>query len=266
MKKNVLIILSVFGLVFGTQAQDSELPPMVAGKCYAKCYIPDVWETNTEQVLVKEASTSIRTTPPTYRTETEQVLTKEASKRLVAVPAEYEYVTETKKVKEENVVWVRKRDRNCQSADPRDCMILCAETEPARYETYKRRVVKTPATTREVEIPAEYKTITKKLVDKPAGSEVVDIPAEYKTVTNRVLVKKGGYTEWREVVCGGGTDRGLMTRVQKALRDKGYDIGPSGIDGIMGSDTRAALLKFQSDNSLPQGQLDLKTLEALGVN
>jgi len=145
-------------------------------------------------------------------------------------------------------------------------MILCAETEPARYETYKRRVVKTPATTRSVDIPAEYKTISKKLVDRPAGSEVVDIPAEYKTVTNRVMVKKGGYTEWREVVCGGGSNRSLMTNVQKALRDKGYDIGPAGIDGVMGSDTRAALLKCQSDNNLPQGQLDLKTLEALGVN
>lgn len=266
MKKNVLIILSVFGLVFGTQAQDSELPPLVDGKCYAKCYIPDVWETNTEQVMVKEASSSIRTTPPTYRTETEQVMVKEASKRLVAVPAAYEYITETKKVKDENLVWVRKRDNNCQSADPRDCMILCAETEPARYETYKKRVVGTAATTREVDIPAEYKTVSKKMLDKPATTQVVDIPAEYKTVTNRVLVKKGGYTEWREVVCGGGSNRAVMTNVQKALRDKGYDLGPAGIDGIMGKDTRAALLKFQGDNNLPQGQLDLKTLEALGVN
>ena len=266
MKKNVLIILSVFGLVFGVQAQDNELPPLVAGKCYAKCYIADVWETNTEQIMVREASSSIKTTPPTYRTETEQVMVKEASKRLVSVPATYDYLTETKKVKEENVVWVRKRDNNCQSVNPTDCMILCAETEPARYETYKKRVVATPATTREIEIPAEYKTVNKRMLDSPATSQVVDIPAEYKTVTNRVLVKKGGYTEWREVVCGGGSNRALMTNVQKTLRDKGYDIGPPGIDGVMGKYTRAALLKYQIDNSLPQGQLDVKTLESLGVN
>ena len=53
--------------------------PGEPGKCYAKCLIPDQYETITEQVLVKEASQRVEVVPAVYETVTEQVLSKEAS-------------------------------------------------------------------------------------------------------------------------------------------------------------------------------------------
>ena len=67
----------------------------------------------------------------------------------------------------------------------------------------------------------------------------------------------------------GNTNRGMMGRqdvkgVQEALRDKGFDPGPT--DGVMGSQTRAALRSFQQSKNLrATGQLDADTAEQLGV-
>jgi peptidoglycan hydrolase-like protein with peptidoglycan-binding domain len=47
------------------------------------------------------------------------------------------------------------------------------------------------------------------------------------------------------------------------LKDAGYDPGP--IDGILGYQTKSALIKFQKANNLPEGRLDIETLKKLGV-
>ncbi|OWY26231.1 cell envelope biogenesis protein OmpA, partial [Sphingobacteriales bacterium UPWRP_1] len=57
---------------------DGDLPPnAVAGKCYAKCLIPDQYETVTEQILLKEAGSRIEVVPAVYETANEQLLVKE---------------------------------------------------------------------------------------------------------------------------------------------------------------------------------------------
>jgi len=97
-----------------------------------------------------------------------------------------------------------------------------------------------------------------------ASTREIEIPAEYTTVTKRQLVKKGGFTEWREVVCNYKVTAELNRQIQIALRDRGYNPGP--IDNIIGTQTKAALVKFQKDNGLPIGSLDVETMKALGVN
>jgi peptidoglycan hydrolase-like protein with peptidoglycan-binding domain len=59
-------------------------------------------------------------------------------------------------------------------------------------------------------------------------------------------------------------DRGDIKKVQKTLRDKGYDPGP--IDGVMGSQTRGAISQYQKSENLPvTGHLDVQTAGGLGV-
>jgi peptidoglycan hydrolase-like protein with peptidoglycan-binding domain len=59
-------------------------------------------------------------------------------------------------------------------------------------------------------------------------------------------------------------NRGNIKKVQETLRDKGYDPGP--IDGIMGSQTRAALSQYQKAQNLPvTGHVDAETAGKLGV-
>lgn len=250
--------------------------------------IPAAFETVTERIMVKAAATRIETIPAEYETVTEKVLKKAAGQRLIAVPAEYATETDRREVSPATTKWVKRRaDKNCLSENPDDCLVWCLVEVPAKYETITKtvlksaattksveipaeyqtltkQVVKTPATTRTIELPAEYKNITKTVVKTPATTRTIEIPAEYKTVSIRKLVKKGGFSEWREVLCPKDVSVAKIRQIQAALREKGYNPGP--IDNIFGSQTKAALIKYQKANGLPVGSLDTETLKSLGVN
>ncbi len=181
------------------------------GKCYAKCLIADQYETVTEQVLLKEASSRIEIVPAVYQTAeeqilvkeayrvleivpaqfttvTEELLVKEASSRLDYVPPTYETVTEQILVQPATTKWTKGRaDANCLSQNPEDCKVWCLTEIPAQYKTVTRQVLKSPATTSENPIPAEYKTITKAVVQTPAATQEREVPAEYRNVTKQVL-------------------------------------------------------------------------------
>jgi hypothetical protein len=45
---------------------------------------------------------------------------------------------------------------------------------------------------------------------------------------------------------------GKVEAVQQALVDAGYNIGPTGVDGVFGKYTRGAVLKYQKDNGIKQ--------------
>ena len=138
------------------------------------------------------------------------------------------------------------------------------EVIPAEYTTVTRRVIKTPASTREEVIPAEFATVTRRVVKTPATTRTIDVPAEYQTLTKRRLVSEGGFSEWREVLCGNKVTDYTVRQIQSALRSRGYDPGPA--DNVMGARTKSALTKYQQDNGLPVGNMDLKTLESLGID
>jgi regulator of extracellular matrix RemA (YlzA/DUF370 family) len=309
--KKVLLTMFALAAFFGAQAQDGLPTDATPGKCYAKCYIPDQWKTETERVMVKEASTKKISVPAKFETRTERVLIKEASTRLTVIPAKYETRTERVLVKEASKVvtpvaakyetrterilvepattkWVKQKDAMCRSENSDDCIVWClvevapqyktvtkrvlvspattTEREiPAQYKTVTKRVLVSPAKTVETQVPAQYTTVTKKVQVSPATSNTVEIPAEYKTVTKRVLVKKGGFSEYREVVCAKYVTNDLVRQVQIALMAKGYSVGPARDDNILGKDTRAALIKYQKDNALPVGNLNKETLKHLGV-
>ena len=57
--------------------------------------------------------------------------------------------------------------------------------------------------------------------------------------------------------------RSDVKRLQKALNDLGFSVGPA--DGIPGKRTKSALATFQRIKSLPVGAPDAATLSALGV-
>ena len=251
--------------------------------------IPAVYETVTEQVIAKEASTRIEVIPAVYETVSEQILATDASTRIVPVAAVYETVTETIEIAPATTKWVKgDADPNCLSANPDDCRVMClvdvpAKTKtvtkrvlktpatsstldvPAKYKTVTRRALKTAASTRSVEVPAVYKTVTKRVLKSPAATREIEIPAVHRDVTKTVLVSKGGWGTWKEVVCAKQITPKLVRAVQASLEAKGYDVGPHGLDNVLGVDTKAALRKFQTDNKLPVGNLNVETMSALGV-
>ncbi|MFK8103295.1 MAG: peptidoglycan-binding protein [Saprospiraceae bacterium] len=250
--------------------------------------VPAVYETVTEQVLAKEGAVKYKVIPATFKTVSEKMMIEPEKRKLRTIPAKY--TTQTRQVLEtpERGQWVRKKKSpNCFSQNPDDCYVACYEKIPAKYRTETFQVLASAATTTEDIIPAKYKTVTKKVVDQPARVEEIPVEAVYKTITKKVLVspeatreitipavyttikekrlvKEGGYTVWTEVLCAEKTTSNKVMQVQKALKGMGYNPGP--IDGVMGVQTQTALRQFQTDKSLPLGNLNMETLKALDVN
>ena len=249
--------------------------------------IPAKYSTQTEKVMVKEGGKTYKVIPATYKNVTEQVLVEPEKKIVKTIPAKYRTETERVMVSPARGEWVRKmKDPNCFSENADDCFILCYEEVPAVYRTESKQVLVSEAQTVEEVIPAKYKTVTKRVVDEPARTvevpidpvynnvttsvKVADekvneevIPAVYKTVSERKLVKKGGYTVWTEILCADQTTSATVRKIQEALKRDGYNAGPT--DGVMGLQTQTAIKQYQVDKNLPVGNLNLKTLESLGL-
>ncbi len=298
-----------------THSQDvpfSDLPANHEyGKCYAKCHIPDQYETvnvsvlvkpsykqivkvpaeydtKSEQILVRESSISYKNIPATYKSVTEQIVEEAERTEIKTVPAQYRTASRQILVTEAHGEWVKKQKApNCFSKNPEDCYVVCFEEVPAKYrtETYQEEV--TPARTEQITIPARFTTITKRVVDQPARTEQITIPAEYRTINRRVvvqpasasevvveavyktvqekrLVKQGGYSVWTEILCSSKTTTPNISRIQQSLKDKGLYDGP--VDGVLGVKTQTALKQYQINNNLPAGNLNMETLNSLGVN
>lgn len=198
-------------------AEPMGLPPGAQpGECYVREVVPAQYETVTETVLTKAASSRIEVTPAQYQDVEEQVLVRPASTRLEAVPpvfkeveeqmlvgpattrqepvpATYRTVTERILVRPAYTVWKRSSEltaaeRAQQVIDPNAGDILCLVQVPDEFKTVTSEVLVTPATTREVQVPAEYTTVRKNVLVTPATTREVEVPAEYRTVMVRKMV------------------------------------------------------------------------------
>lgn len=246
-------------------ASDMQYPPnAIPGKCYARCIAPDQVEIKEEQVIDKPASFKIERIPARYETVYDTVVIKPAYKKNVITPAVYETITEDKLITPGSQKWVKgKADKNCLSSNPKDCEVWCLKEVPAVYEKVTRKVEKVAAVSNEIEVPAVTKVLPRKKLVEAARENKIEIPATYKTVMTKVVTAKGGYQEWKEVMCEQNVTDNKVAEIQSALKREGYDPGP--IDNQMGGKTKEALIKFQQDKGLPVGNLNLETLKSLGV-
>ena len=293
MRKSFPFFFLLMAFAFSATAQDDipfdDLPPTTEyGKCYAKCKIPDQYETVevqvlvsperttlskvpaqyetiTEQVLVKEGGVNYKTIPATFRTVEEQVMVEPERTRLKTIPAQYRTESYQVLVSEARGQWTKKKKSpNCFSSNPDDCYVVCWEEIPAQYRTETRTITVSEATTAETVIPAVYKTVKRRQLVSPETVTQNLVPAKYTTKKERRLVKQGGFTVWTEILCESKTTSGKVSAVQTALKERGYDPGP--IDGVMGIQTQAAMKQYQTDNGLPVGNMNLETLKSLKVD
>jgi len=247
--------------------------------------IPAVYKTVTKKVVAKPVQTRKVKTPPVYKTVTVQELVKPASSKTIPVPAKYKTVTKTKKVSNGQYGWTNSPS-NCAnaistgyaaangtgntagagsklsaSAKPTGNKVCLTET-PAKYNRVSKRVVATPARTKVITTPPKYTTVKVKKLIAPATEKRIKIPATYKTVTKRRMVADG-YAKWVQVVCKANMGKPTIQRVQRALKDAGYYHGP--IDGIWGSESKAATRAYQKAKGLPVAGLTVETMNSLGL-
>lgn len=131
--------------------------------------------------------------------------------------------------------WIKKKaDKNCLSANPEDCLVWCLVEQPAVLESY---------------IYVKDTSATKLF--------------KMTQITSTDIVKPGGYTEWKEVICDNKMSDKLITDVQSFLASE-YQLSNI-TTGEWDAPTRNALKQYQTDKELPIGQLDLETLDSMGV-
>jgi len=222
--------------------------------------VPDQFETVTKRIIETPATTRKVEIPAKYETVRVRKLASAAKEQRVAIPAEYATVTKRNRTSDAVHQWVAKGASSGGNATGRQ---LCVAETPAKSKTVARRVLKTPASTRKVEIPAEYKTVKVRKIAEPAQERRIEIPAEYATVTKRNLVKDGHMT-WVSILCETNTTPGVVSNIQRALKQEGYNPGP--IDGVFGRQTQVAVRNFQQAKGLPTGGLTVATLDALKVS
>lgn len=264
MQINLLMVLVLVAV--SANAQVSEYPPNAEpGKCYLQMYTPSEFDYKEVTEVDRPAYAKTINIPAIYEYVYDTTVLRPAQKKLEVVPETYTTVAETVMIAPPTTKWVtNKVDPNCISDNPADCKVVCLVEVPAKYTTYERKVLETKSYTRELNIPAEIKISTRKVLKTPARTEEYTVPPTYKTVMKRVVVKKG-FVEWKEVLCSDQITSDLIKEVQQTLNDKGYDAGP--VDGVWGSKTANALIKFEQDNNLPQGKyINLEAVRALGID
>lgn len=251
-----------------------------AAPSYREEVIPAQYATITKQKVVTPATVREEIIPAEYKTVTKKVLSKPASYDRVAVPGEYKTSNftyrEGLKLKPgyrwttNGLVYNPAYDSASPSfkgsAMPPNAG---AGADGSGGAVGNMMAGDVPADANSADVYANWNA-----AGCPAGysynadsgvcSRTMEVPAEYATVTKRSVSRKGGFSEWREVVCANKITASLNRQIQRALRDRGYDPGP--IDNVIGTKTKAALVKFQKDNGLPVGNLDMQTMKALGVN
>ena len=224
--------------------------------------IPPSYKTVTKQVVAKPATTRKVTTPPEFKTVQIKEMVSPATTRTVPIPATYKTITKRKKVQDGAYSWSDASGRNARTRATNQCNRICLTATPAQYNKISKRVVDRPATSRTVRTPAQYTTVRVRKLITPASERRIPIPATYKTVTKRKKISEG-YAKWVPIVCKSSMTNGMVTRVQEALQSAGFYHGA--IDGVWGSDSRAATRAYQKAKGLPVAGLSVATMESLGL-
>ena len=286
------------------------LPPNAkAGQCFARVYTPPTYRTESESVLKADGYDVMEITPAIYGNENQTVMTEEATEvvelvpavygwkeeqvlvspeitELQRVPAEYAIETDQLLVKPAHSIW-KKGSGPITKVDQSTGEIMCLVEVPAVYETIKKRVLKSPETTKEVvvkaavyktvktrivkepaktvrrEIPAVYQTVAVKKLVTPASTSAVKVPPVYESINTTIKVTDGSL-EWAPILCETNVTGDIIRQLQQALNDKNYKAGP--VDGVYGAQTTKAVRKYQADNKMPgNGQLTIALVEDLGL-
>jgi hypothetical protein len=282
--------------------QETEKDVVVRPERVERRVIPAVTEMRTETVTVREASVREEVVPAVYETQTVHELVEPAHQEWVKsagealdapmvtpvdhAPVRYRddgYLTWPGKTRDPVATTDQARDYLKDGNPP---AVWCLKDFPAVYRDVRKRVMVQPESVRRVEIPAVTREVTRPVVVEPERveehvipavvekrrvkeivtpehTETYTVPAVYKDV-EKTRVTQPADAVWRRVLCRRNASPALITHIQQALAAKGYN--PGAIDGHLGTQTVQAMQKFQADNNLPQGQISLESVKALGIN
>jgi len=223
--------------------------------------IPATYKTVKKSVLVSPATTQSETVPEETVTLKAKKLLADAKTEVRILPAAY--VSVKKEVLEQNATFTWVPSSQKQEAPWRATgHQICLKEEPAKTKTITTYVVETPARVERESVPPVEKVVKVQTLVADAKAQKQPVEPVYERVVRKKEVAKG-QVEWRRILCKTNMTKEIITKLQKALNERGYDAGEP--DGLLGRGTQKALEKFQKENSLATGGITYETLDALGV-
>lgn len=232
------------------------------GEIMCKVKIPAVYKTISKRVVDTAATTKTIEIPAKYVTKKIQKLVTAAQEKRSPIAEKRGTVTKTVLVTEPSFTWHEIHDKTMSGAS-RTGHQICLAGKPAKYETVTRKIVKTAATTKVIQIPAVFKDVKIQKILQAAGDDRIKIASVSETVQKRVKVADERL-EWRRVLCRTNMTSGVVGSIQKALSAAGFDAGAA--DGQIGRGTLQALDAYQRDKGLNRGGLTYETIKSLGVD
>ena len=223
MKPIYTLVVLLYATTFYAQEQYLEKLPdnPDPGKCYAKCIVPDQYDTETVRVLEVPAHTKLQVVPAAYKVERDEVVIKPASKKYNLIPATYRTVVdtfwieepynkqypkeatfadafETVEVKSGSGRWVAGENPDCPSINPDDCRIFYYREDPPVHRKVPIKKLASNATSSIKQVGGKYKLIKRQVIATPARTEEVAIP-EVKEMVERLILVKDETTKEIEV-------------------------------------------------------------------
>jgi len=215
-------------LVLSQEIDETQtLPDAKPGECYAKVITPARFTTETEEVVIQEASERVETVAATYSSSKKTVTVREAATELSVEPAQYGEAFEKVVVRPAELNWTARTGSELMPASPGalegiiqsgvDLDVVepgsCFReyfTEP-EYQIEELSILTREGSQRIEIAPAEYKSVQERIVIKEASTQVVDVPAVYRTETESVLVEPAR-SVWKE-------GRGPVERIDNTTGD-----------------------------------------------
>lgn len=178
------------------------------------------------------------------------------------------------KIKDEGTYWkyLPCLDRNC-FGNPNHSVGFAVIESPAEYHNFRKSDIvdyKIYDVERLMTLP-KITMSERKFEGLDFGeNEYIRIFENEKEKIIYMKFKAGYWMPWRDHYCShmhNSCDpiapKMTVRLIQQKLRARGYYQGPD--DNILGASVKAALIRFQKDNHLPVGSLNLETLHCLGL-
>jgi len=201
-------------LLAGAKTNGIDIEKASPGQCFKEYYVPAKFEQTDKEILVKEESEEIKIIAPQFEGAEEVVVVKQASKKKVYKPAEYEIVEEKIEIEPAKAVW-KKGDGPISKIDNSTGDIMCLVQVPAKYQIFKKTVLKNKSSIELVDVPEVTKAIKISKLVNDASVDKVKIPAEYKKVSITNKVSDASFS-WKAV---GEKGEGVYTGNQICLKE-----------------------------------------------
>lgn len=173
--------------------------------CYKEYFTAESYKLVNHEIVLQKASTKTKIIPAKYEMVEKTIEITPASQKTITVPATYGFIEENVLIEKEKTVW-KKGVNPAQKLDGATGEIMCLVKIPARYKTIRKKVVKSMATTKVIDIAAVSKTIKVKKLVASAKVETITIPEVKSNIKKSVLETKPVF-KWLRVA--DNIDKGL---------------------------------------------------------